>query len=63
MSMKLRATCVLSAINRIIDSVVTEAEVVDINAEPAGGFRELHYRLISGEAGWVLQVDRVIKLP
>ena len=35
----------------------------DINAEPTGGFRELHYRLISGEAGGVLEVDRVIEFP
>jgi hypothetical protein len=32
----------------------------DINAAPSGGTRQLQYRLVSGEAGWVLEIDRVV---
>ena len=33
----------------------------DTNAAPSGGTRQLQYRLEAGEAGWVLQVDRVVE--
>jgi hypothetical protein len=29
----------------------------DTNASPSGGRRQLHYRLIAGEAGWLLRLD------
>ena len=32
----------------------------DTNAQPSGGTRQLQYRLEAGEAGWVLQLDRVV---
>jgi hypothetical protein len=31
----------------------------DSNAKPTGGMRQLQYRLVPGEAGWVLKLDRV----
>ena len=33
----------------------------DINAAPAGGWRQIQYRLQAGEAGWILVVDRVVE--
>jgi len=33
----------------------------DINAKPTGGMRQLQYKLIPGEAGWILKVDKVIE--
>jgi hypothetical protein len=33
----------------------------DMNAKPTGGIRQLQYKLIPGEAGWILKVDRVIQ--
>jgi hypothetical protein len=35
----------------------------DINARPTGGTRELRYRLVPGEANWLLEVDRVSDTP
>ena len=32
----------------------------DTNAEPGGGTRQIQYRLEAGEAGWVLEADRVV---
>ena len=32
----------------------------DTNAQPSGGTRQVQYRLVAGEAGWELQVDRVV---
>ena len=32
----------------------------DTNADPTGGMRQVQYRLEKGEAGWVLQPDRVV---
>jgi len=32
----------------------------DTNAKPGGGTRQVQYRLVAGEAGWQLQVDRVV---
>ena len=32
----------------------------DTNAAPGGGSRQLQYRLVAGEAGWRLEVDRVV---
>jgi hypothetical protein len=31
----------------------------DTNASPTGGTRQLHYKLVPGEAGWILKLDRV----
>ena len=32
----------------------------DTNSEPTGGMRQLQYRLVAGEAGWVLKTDRIV---
>ena len=34
----------------------------DSNANPTGGARELRYKLVAGEAGWLLKLDQVIEL-
>jgi len=33
----------------------------DINAKPSGGIRQLQYKLVAGEAGWILRLDRVVE--
>jgi hypothetical protein len=33
----------------------------DVNAKPSGRTRQLQYKLRSGEAGWVLKLDRVVE--
>jgi hypothetical protein len=33
----------------------------DTNAKPTGGTRQMQYKLVPGEAGWVLKVDRVVE--
>lgn len=33
----------------------------DANAQPTGGTRQIQYKLVPGEAGWLLKVDRVIE--
>ena len=33
----------------------------DTNASPSGGTRQLQYKLLAGEAGWILQLDRVVE--
>ncbi|MEH6568700.1 MAG: PliI family lysozyme inhibitor of I-type lysozyme [Halioglobus sp.] len=33
----------------------------DTNAAPSGGTRQLQYRLIPGEAGWLLQMDCIVE--
>lgn len=33
----------------------------DINATPTRGMRQLEYKLVPGEAGWVLKIDKVIE--
>ena len=33
----------------------------DTNANPTGGEREIHYRLVPGEAGWILEPERVVE--
>lgn len=32
----------------------------DTNAKSSGGMRQIQYKLVRGEAGWMLKVDRVI---
>ena len=32
----------------------------DTNAKPTGGIRELQYKLIPGEAGWILKLDKMV---
>lgn len=33
----------------------------DTNANPTGGMRQVQYKLVAGEAGWRLVVDRVVE--
>jgi hypothetical protein len=33
----------------------------DTNAKPTGGTRQIHYKLVAGEAGWLMAVDRVVQ--
>jgi hypothetical protein len=33
----------------------------DTNVHPTGGTRQLQYKLVPGEAGWVLKIDRVVE--
>jgi hypothetical protein len=33
----------------------------DTNAKPTGGTRQLQYKLVAGEAGWILKVDRMVE--
>ena len=33
----------------------------DTNATATGGTRQMQYRLVPGEAGWLLQLDRVVE--
>ena len=33
----------------------------DTNAKPTGGMRQLQYKLIPGEASWVLTLDSVVE--
>ena len=33
----------------------------DTNANPTGGMRQLQYKLIPGEASWILKVDKVVE--
>jgi hypothetical protein len=32
----------------------------DTNSAPSGGMRQLQYKLVPGEAGWILEADRVV---
>ena len=45
--------------NRLVRRFPIYAEG-DTNAAPTGGMRQVQYRLEKGEAGWVLQADRVV---
>lgn len=33
----------------------------DTNAVPTGGTRQLQYKLVRGEAGWILKLDRMVE--
>jgi hypothetical protein len=33
----------------------------DSNAQPTGGIRQLQYKLVPGEAGWILKLDRTVE--
>lgn len=46
--------------NRLIRSFPIYAEA-DTNAAPSGGTRQVQYRLLPGEAGWLLEVDRIVE--
>lgn len=35
----------------------------DTNSRPTGGMRQIQYRLVAGEAGWLLKLDRAFNLP
>jgi hypothetical protein len=49
----------------VVESVLVQRFPVyrdtDANAKPTGGMRQLQYKLVPGEAGWLLQVDRVVE--
>ena len=45
--------------NRLIRRFPVYAET-DTNAAPSGGTRQLQYRLVAGEAGWLLEVDHIV---
>ena len=33
----------------------------DTNAQPSGKMRQIQYRLAPGEAGWVLEADKIVE--
>ncbi len=33
----------------------------DTNAAPSGGMRQIQYKLVAGESGWILQKDRIVE--
>ena len=33
----------------------------DTNAKPTGGMRQIQYKLVAGEAGWLLVIDKVVE--
>ena len=33
----------------------------DTNATPTGGTRQLRYKLVAGEAGWILKLDKIVE--
>jgi hypothetical protein len=47
----------------VVESVLVQRfpvyRATDTNAKPTGGMRQLQYKLVPGEAGWLLKVDRV----
>ena len=51
----------------VVDGVLRRSFPVyrsgDTNARPTGGMRELDYRLVAGEAGWILRLVRTVDRP
>ena len=49
----------------VVESVLAQRFPVyrnaDATAKPTGGMRQLQYKLVPGEAGWLLKVDRVVE--
>mgnify|MGYP001818840598 FL=1 len=45
--------------NRLVQRVPVY-EQGDTNSSPTGGTRQLQYKLVPGEAGWILETDRVV---
>jgi Periplasmic lysozyme inhibitor of I-type lysozyme len=49
----------------VVESVLVQRFPVyrdtDTNAKPTGGTRQIQYKLVPGEAGWILKVDRVVE--
>jgi hypothetical protein len=49
----------------VVESVLVQRFPVyrdaDTNARPTGGMRQLQYKLIPGEAGWVLKLGSVVE--
>ncbi|HEY5974047.1 MAG TPA: PliI family lysozyme inhibitor of I-type lysozyme [Geobacteraceae bacterium] len=49
----------------VVESVLVRRfpvyRAADTNAKPTGGARQLQYKLVPGEAGWILKVDRVVE--
>jgi hypothetical protein len=33
----------------------------DANAAPSGGTRQIQYKLVAGDSGWVLHKDRIVE--
>ena len=48
----------------VVESVLVQRFPVyrdtDTNSKPTGGTRQLQYKLVPGEAGWILKVDKVV---
>jgi hypothetical protein len=38
-----------------------ESGTTDSNANPTGGMRQLQYKLVPGEASWLLELDKVVE--
>lgn len=49
----------------VIESVLAQRfplyKDTDSDDKPTGGTRQLQYKLVAGEAGWVLQIDKVVE--
>ena len=49
----------------VVESVLVQRFPVyretDTNAKPTGGMRQIQYKLVPGEAGWILRADRVVE--
>jgi len=49
----------------VVESVLVQRFPVyrdtDTNAKPTGGTRQLQYKLVPSETGWILKVDRVVE--
>lgn len=49
----------------VVESVLVQRFPIyrstDTNAKPTGGMRQLQYKLVPGEAGWLLKLDKVVE--
>ncbi len=46
----------------VVESVIARRfRICDENGQPSGKWRQLQYKLVPGEAGWQLRVDRMIE--
>ena len=50
---------------RVVESTLVRRFPVyregDTNAKPTGGMRQIQYKLVAGEAGWILRPDKVVE--
>ena len=50
---------------RVVESTLVRRFPVyrdgDTNAKPTGGTRQIQYKLVAGEAGWILRADKVVE--